>query len=143
MAGVNRTLEEHSVPPFPAGVEPDGLMKGFVDLVFRYGERFYIADYKSNHLGTGFEHYRQEQLKEAMLDHRYDLQYLIYTIALNRYLERRLRKYEYTTHFGGVYYLFLRGISPEAEKGNGVFFSRPEKELIETLDRYFKGEIQG
>lgn len=117
-----------------------GLMKGFVDLVFRFKERFYIADYKSNYLGFGSDHYGPDQLRQAMLEHRYDLQYLIYTVALHRYLSSRIAGYDYDSHFGGVYYLFLRGMNPECSTGNGVYSTRPPRELVEKMDSCFMGE---
>ena len=114
----------------------EGMMKGFIDLVFRIGERYYLADYKSNHLGDGFAAYGDEALREAMAEHRYDLQYLIYTVALHRHLKRSVAGYDYQRHFGGVYYLFLRGLTPRLP-GNGVYHDRPALALVEALDRYF------
>lgn len=114
-----------------------GIMVGFIDLVFEYQGRYYIADYKSNHLGDQLSDYSSPQLKSAMQQHRYDLQYLIYTVALHRYLKQRLADYDYSSHFGGVYYLFLRGITPQQGSGSGVFFDRPAQSLIEGLDKLF------
>ncbi len=114
-----------------------GIMTGFVDLIFEYQGRYYIADYKSNHLGEQLADYQPAQLEAAMQQHRYDLQYLIYTVALHRYLKQRLTGYEYERDFGGVYYLFLRGITPEQGSGSGVYFNKPEYELIEQLDQLF------
>jgi len=114
-------------------------MTGFVDLIFEYQGRYYIADYKSNHLGDQLADYQPAQLKAAMQQHRYDLQYLIYTVALHRYLKGRLLGYEYERDFGGVYYLFLRGITPEQGSDSGVYFNKPEYELIEQLDQLFAG----
>jgi len=116
-----------------------GLMKGFIDLVFRFQGRFFIADYKSNYLGARLRDYRTDQLGRAMEEHRYDLQYLIYTLALHRYLGRRIRDYDYDRYFGGVYYLFLRGMDPAAGPGNGVYFARPPRELIERFDACCRG----
>jgi exodeoxyribonuclease V beta subunit len=65
-----------------------------------------------------------------MIDHDYILQYLIYSIALDRHLTTRLEAYDYDEHFGGVYYLFLRGLAQAHEPGCGVFFDRPAGELI-------------
>ena len=76
-----------------------------------------------------------------MGEHRYDLQYLIYTVALHRYLASRVQDYTYEQHFGGVYYLFLRGIHPEYPAGNGVFATVPARALVEQLDTCFgRGE---
>jgi exodeoxyribonuclease V beta subunit len=111
----------------------EGLMRGFIDLVFQHQGRFYLADYKSNHLGNRPEEYHCEALEQAMQAHRYRLQYLIYTLALHRYLRQRLPDYDYQRHFGGVYYLFVRGIRPGSR--HGIFYDRPPLALIEALDR--------
>jgi exodeoxyribonuclease V beta subunit len=115
-----------------------GVMRGFMDLVFEHEGRYYIADYKSNYLGPRRELYGRDALCAAVSANRYDFQYLIYTVALHRYLRRRVPDYDYVRHFGGVYYLFLRGMSP-TDPGLGVYFDRPEAVLIETLDNLFAG----
>ena len=112
-----------------------GLLRGFIDLVFRHDGRFYVVDYKSNLLGSSFDDYSTTFMAEAIRDHGYDLQYLIYTLALHRYLRQRLPGYDYETHFGGVRYLFLRGMNPAAPAGTGVWSDRPSREIIERLDR--------
>ncbi|MDM8541865.1 exodeoxyribonuclease V subunit beta [Desulfococcaceae bacterium HSG9] len=109
-----------------------GYMHGFIDLVFQHDGRFYIIDWKSNHLGNTAAHYTTEILNQNMLDHYYNLQYHLYVVALHRYLERSLPGYDYKTHFGGVYYLFLRGIDPK-HHGSGVFYDRPVAGLVEEL----------
>jgi exodeoxyribonuclease V beta subunit len=114
-----------------------GLMKGFIDLVFRDGRRWYIVDYKSNHLGNRLEDYDHAGLRRAMRRHRYDLQYLIYTVALHRYLLLRLPQYDYDSDFGGVYYLFLRGMRPEHGPAYGVYADRPDRAAVEALDVLF------
>jgi exodeoxyribonuclease V beta subunit len=109
-----------------------GYMKGFVDLVFEAGGRYYIADYKSNWLGNAYANYAPGRLAAAMAREHYYLQYLIYTVALHRYLKQRLPDYDYETHFGGVYYLFLRGIRPGQK--TGIFWDRPGLGLVEGLE---------
>jgi len=113
-------------------------MKGFIDLVFRYQGKYYIADYKSNHLGNELNSYRPDQLAGAMAEHRYDMQYLIYTVALHRYLEKRIINYDYSRHFGGVYYLFLRGMNESEGPNSGIFTCKPPGPLILALDQYFR-----
>lgn len=113
-----------------------GMLKGFIDLVFEWQGRFYVLDYKSNWLGDTTQAYSPQALEMAMCEHRYDLQYQLYSLALHRYLKCRLPNYQYETHFGGVYYLFLRGMDPTLE-GNGVFFTRPDTGFITALDRLF------
>ncbi len=111
----------------------NGFMKGFIDLVAQDGERFYIIDYKSNWLGDQMQDYARPGLIEAIAREHYYLQYLIYCLALHRYLALRLPGYAYERHFGGVYYLFLRGIRPPERYG--IYHDRPALALIETLDR--------
>lgn len=112
----------------------DGIMTGLIDLVFEYDDRFWLVDYKSNHLGDTPQSYAPAKLDEAIRHHQYDLQYLIYGVALNRYLQTRLPAYDYETHFGGVCYLFLRGMQGAGAPASGVFFDRPEKSFVERLD---------
>jgi exodeoxyribonuclease V beta subunit len=118
------------------------MLKGFIDLVFEHQGRYYILDWKSNHLGDEAAAYTPDALQQAMLEHRYDLQYQIYALALHRFLQSRIAGYRYEEHFGGVYYLFLRGIDPKAssEQGCGIFYTRPSQQLIEELDALFAGQ---
>ncbi|MBL4799039.1 MAG: exodeoxyribonuclease V subunit beta [Oleispira sp.] len=115
-----------------------GQLKGFIDLIFRHDNRYYVADYKSNYLGDQISDYQPESLIEAMEHHQYDLQYWIYTIAVDQYLSRRIPNYDYDTHFGGVYYLFLRGMNGKSD-GEGVFFTRPEKSQLEKWRHWLLG----
>ncbi|MFW5451737.1 MAG: exodeoxyribonuclease V subunit beta [Methylophagaceae bacterium] len=115
-----------------------GFMKGFIDLVFEYQGRFYIVDYKSNHLGNSEQDYQSEALNEAMIAHDYPLQYLIYSLALHRYLKLRLPNYDPEQHLGGAYYLFIRGMKPEWNQA-GIFYDKPSKALLEALDQCLKG----
>ncbi len=136
----NRALADFSIPPLPDQQETlQGLMVGFIDLVYRRNGCYFVADYKSNHLGGSAADYRPENLQAAMLEHRYDLQYLIYTLALHRFLSSRIAEYDYEAHFGGVRYLFLRGMDPENPPGTGIFSTRPPLALINRLDRCCRG----
>lgn len=116
-----------------------GMLKGFIDLVFRWQGRYYLLDYKSNWLGESSEAYTQEAMAQAMQSHRYDLQYQLYTLALHRYLRHRLPGYDYEKHFGGVVYLFLRGVDP-AHPTQGIFTTRPDIRLINQMDALFAGQ---
>jgi exodeoxyribonuclease V beta subunit len=110
-----------------------GMVRGFMDMVFEHGGRHYLVDWKSNHLGNRVEDYGPKSLKTAMENNLYPLQYLLYTVALNRYLSLRVRNYEYATHFGGVIYVFLRGVSPERGEAFGYFRDIPPAEMIDEL----------
>jgi exodeoxyribonuclease V beta subunit len=110
-----------------------GFMKGFIDLVFQFKSRFYLVDWKSNFLGSRIEDYGQEALSATMVEDYYVLQYHIYAVALNQYLYLRLPGYDYDTHFGGVYYIFLRGVDPDSGPEYGIYRDRPSADLIKEL----------
>lgn len=113
-----------------------GFMKGFIDLIFEVNGRFYLADYKSNWLGDEPGSYSSECLVQVMAQHAYYLQYLFYTVALHRYLSLRLPDYNYEQHFGGVFYLFVRGMQPATGSECGVYWDKPSKQVIDALDHY-------
>jgi exodeoxyribonuclease V beta subunit len=110
-----------------------GYMKGYMDMVFRYGNRFYLVDWKSNFLGARVTDYNTDALSRVMAESFYFLQYHIYTVALNKFLQLRMPDYKYETHFGGVYYLFLRGMDPTRGHDYGIYYDRPEERLVEDL----------
>src|SRR5690554_4645926 len=114
----------------------NGMFKGFIDLLFSVDGRYYVADYKSNHLGANSAAYTEQAMESAVLKHRYDLQYVLYSLALHRLLRGRLPDYDYEQHFGGVVYLFLRGIEGPQQ---GVHYQRPPLELLGALDALFAG----
>ncbi|MCH8557555.1 MAG: exodeoxyribonuclease V subunit beta [Balneolia bacterium] len=119
----------------------NGFMTGFIDLLFEHEGKFYILDYKSDHLGDKPESYEPEALKAVMHERGYVFQYHIYLVALMRFLKLKLGdEFRYENHIGGAYYLFLRGIQPGDDNAGGIYFDNPSKEIIEELDSYFKGE---
>ncbi len=109
-----------------------GYLSGFVDLVCRYRGKYYIIDYKTNYLGEYLHDYGRKQLQAAMADHNYGLQYWIYSLVLHRFLLGSLENYKYDEMFGGVFYLFARGMRPEFP-GNGVYFDRPQEDVLTAL----------
>jgi len=117
-----------------------GFLKGFIDLVFTHDQRFYLVDWKSNHLGSAPPDYRRDRLREVMLQERYTLQYLLYTVALHHYLAGRLAHYSYEEHFGGLFYIFLRGVSREHGPACGIYHDRPDARLVEELGRVLVAE---
>lgn len=123
-------------PPLLPG-QLNGMLKGFIDLVFEHEGRFHVLDYKSNWLGASDEAYRGETMQAAVLAHRYELQYLFYLLALHRLLKVRLPDYDYDRHVGGALYLFLRG---SGAPSRGVFAARPPRAVIEALDAAFSGQ---
>lgn len=126
----------HHLPSEPLQFEQiQGMVRGSIDLVFRHNGKYYLVDYKSNFLGSTLDDYNQEVLKREMLHSHYDWQYLIYTLALHRYLQSVVPHYDYARDFGGGFYLFLRGMNGEPQ--SGVFYDRPSVELITELDGVF------
>ena len=117
-----------------------GMLKGFIDLVFVADGKYYVLDYKSNHLGDSLDHYNMESMTEMMIDHRYDFQYQLYSLALHRLLKTRLPNYDFEQHFGGAFYLFLRGMDKKSDGGEGIFYNRPSFAFITQLDELFHGE---
>jgi exodeoxyribonuclease V beta subunit len=115
----------------------NGMLKGFIDLVFEHNGRYYVLDYKSNTLGEDNSAYTDQAMGNAILDKRYDLQYVLYLLALHRLLKARLPDYDYDRHIGGAVYLFLRGIDSST---GGAFTDKPPRALIEQLDALFDGE---
>jgi exodeoxyribonuclease V beta subunit len=109
-----------------------GFMIGTIDLLADFEGRYFLLDYKSNHLGNTVDRYAAPLLADAMADGHYYLQYLIYAVAVNRYLKARMPGYAYEQHFGGVLYLFLRGIREGDQQG--AFFDRPSQELMLALE---------
>jgi exodeoxyribonuclease V beta subunit len=113
-----------------------GFMRGFIDLIFAHEQKYYLIDWKSNLLGKSREDYTTQKLRQVMLDDYYFLQYYLYTLALHRYLSYRIKDYDYHKHFGGIYYLFLRGIDASAGPRYGVFHDLPPWEVIKGLENY-------
>ncbi|MBU4471548.1 MAG: exodeoxyribonuclease V subunit beta [Proteobacteria bacterium] len=111
-----------------------GFMRGFIDMVFSHNGRYYIVDWKSNFLGSTLEDYTSENILRAMTLHQYFVQYHIYAVALNRFLASKLEGYDFEKNFGGVFYLFIRGIDTNRAPGNGVFFHRPDPHTLHLLN---------
>ncbi|MZI91726.1 exodeoxyribonuclease V subunit beta [Vibrio sp. CAIM 722] len=138
---LNRITQRHDPLSAKAGnlgfSTVQGMLKGFIDLVFEHQGKYYVLDWKSNHLGDEPEAYQGGRLESAMAEHRYDLQYQIYSLALHRFLRSRVANYDYEQHFGGVYYLFLRGI--DGQPNHGIFHAKPSKQFLTDLDQLIDG----
>jgi len=117
----------------------EGMMRGFIDMVYVHQGRYYLVDWKSNYLGPAPGDYRANRLGAVMAEKHYILQYHIYILALHRYLRLRLPGYDYETHFGGVQYLFLRGMDPKEGSGCGIYRDRPPWEVVRSMGQVFWG----
>ncbi len=120
--------------------EVRGLLKGYVDLAFGHGGRWWVADWKSNALGDDDGAYTPQALQAEMLRHRYDLQVALYLFALHRQLRARLPGYDWDRDVGGAAWLFLRG---QGGPCGGLHLERPPRALVEGLDRLFDGAGEG
>ncbi len=139
-AAIDRALRSHILPGEPrpalAPAQLNGMLKGFIDLVFEHQGRYYVLDYKSNALGTDDAAYDAAAMSTAALDKRFDLQCALYLLALHRLLRARLPDYDYDRHIGAAGSLFLRGLGGPA---GGVWALRPPRALVDTLDHLFAG----
>ena len=122
-------------------IHGDTLMKGFIDLIFQRDGRYHLVDWKSNFLGTHLEDYSQTALTEVMDREWYFLQYHLYVVALHRHLTFRLPNYDYDRDFGGVFYIFLRGVDPDKDSKAGVYVDRPSRDLILALDKFLMPDV--
>ena len=125
----------------PSYKKLSGMMHGFIDLIFEYQGKYYLCDYKSSHLGDNFKDYQFNALLDNVEKNYYDLQYLIYSLALHRYLKQTLADYDVNEHFGGVYYLYLRGMTTKPEHtGAGVYYRKITEQEINNLETLFSAE---
>jgi exodeoxyribonuclease V beta subunit len=131
----------------PAFGRLDGYLHGYIDLVCQHAGRWYVVDWKSNHLGASADRYAPHALAQVMDTTGYRLQALLYALALHRLLRARLPGYQPAQHFGGVHYLFVRGLRPgwRCDDGApcGAFFERPEPGLLQRLSTLFDGNEGG
>ena len=104
-----------------------------MDLVFMHEGRYYLIDWKSNHLGGSVGDYGQDALLKSMVRDNYILQYHLYCVALDQYLKQRLQGYNCDDHFGGVFYVYLRGVDPARGPEYGIFRARPDEEDLVKL----------
>ena len=115
-----------------------GLFKGFIDLMFEHEGRFYVLDYKSNWLGDTPGSYHSDALRDEMLAHRYELQGMLYLLALHRLLRARLgADYDPATRLGGFVCWFLRGTDGP---GAGIVHLPADPALLDRLDHLFACE---
>lgn len=119
--------------------EMRGYLTGYVDLICLKDGKYYIMDYKTNYLGGDLSTYQHNFLVDAMKSHNYGLQYWIYSMVLHRHLKNLLDDYSYDVHFGGVMYLFVRGLSPD-HPGSGVYSTLPDYETLLRLEALLSGD---
>ncbi|MFC1811842.1 exodeoxyribonuclease V subunit beta [Thermodesulfobacteriota bacterium] len=124
----SQRLEDLSFSP------SEGFMKGYIDMIFRSKDCYYLVDWKSNFLGARIKDYGKKVLENTMRNDFYILQYYLYTLALHLYLRSRVADYRYETHFGGVFYVFIRGVDTHRGSDYGIYTDLPSPRLIEALE---------
>ena len=112
--------------------EIEGIMNGKMDLFFLMNDKYYILDWKSNYLGDTLADYNEEKVAAAMSVNNYHLQYHLYTVAAKKYLSHCIKDFDYERDFGGVIYVFLRGVRMDSK--SGLFLHLPTKEIIEKFE---------
>ncbi len=126
---LNRVKQEDKITEMAFFYEQNerSLRTGFVDLFFRYNGKFYILDWKSNHLGYAVDNYNTQSVARAVAANHYTLQYTIYTRAALRYLQQKIQDFDPKRDFGGVFYLFIRGM----REGNttGIYYKNAAQVL--------------
>ncbi len=108
------------------------LMTGLVDLFFRYNEKYYILDWKSNFLGNTLQGYDWQAVDRAVRENHYNLQYRIYARAALLYLQQKKEGFDPSRHFGGIFYLFVRGM--RHGKTTGIYYKDAAQVLKEIGD---------
>lgn len=145
MQRVQQLFEEYGIDmPELLEAKSARYLNGSIDLVYFDGQRYHIADYKSNYLGAEQADYQQAQIAESMSLSSYWLQAALYLVALHRYLSVKLQDYDMQQHLGGASYLYLRGMNGQAQQG--YFYWKPEDEFILRLDAilgYFSEDKAG
>jgi len=148
-AALAQVLRKHPLPHIPMDY-PDrlaglsirafrGYLNGSIDLVFRVGEVWHLADHKSNNLGPSTTDYTPQRMGIAMADAHYVLQAIIYQVALHQYLRWRVPDRVTTDLLGGVFYLFLRGMHPDHPANAGVWGATLSAAAITDLVELFEG----
>ena len=137
----DQTSQQHRVH-LPSYQQLKGMMHGFIDLIFQANGKYYVCDYKSSHLGDNYSDYNDAAMRKNIEKNHYDLQYLIYALALHRHLKYALADYDPELHFGGIYYLYLRGMTDQNDhQGCGVYHRQITLEELAQLDNIFAGEL--
>jgi len=105
-------LEEFEMVP--------GFLKGVIDLIFTWKGKYFIADWKTNRLGSSVDSYTRDKVGDSMWDHHYFLQGEIYAQAWKRYL-KFIDQRPFEECFGGIFYLYLRGLEPRRQPPTGIY----------------------
>lgn len=111
-------------------------INGLIDMVFRKDGKYYILDWKSNKLD-----YFSGELFNKAVEETYGMQFEIYQLAFIQYLQSVMGKsFDYDKHFGGVYYIYLRGLKENDE--SGIYYSKPDYEKYKKLSAAYEQLVE-
>ncbi len=119
-----------------------GFLNGVIDFIFIYNNKYFIVDYKTNLLGNNYYNYNNNILYKFIYSNNYNIQYYFYSLALHNYLKLSVKKYDFNIHFGGIYYIFLRGLFLDCKNNSftGIFYTKPSYLLINKLNKFLKNK---
>ena len=131
--------EKYGTTPLEDEMISKGFLNGAIDLVAKTGDKYYIIDWKSNNLGDDFSDYGKENIEAEMKKHNYYLQYMLYLAAFDNYMRKVDANYSYEKNFGGIRYVFLRGVKTGSDE-TGIFYDRPTESDLRKIQKLFEGE---
>ena len=131
--------DDHKTEELDDGTVKQGFLHGFIDLVAKIEGKYYIIDWKSNNLGSRFADYENDGLVKEMKKHNYYLQYMLYLAAFDNYMTTVDPEYSYEKNFGGIKYVFLRGVKEGSNK-TGIFQDRPDEQKLRKIQRLLEGK---
>ncbi len=105
-----------------------GYIKGFIDFVFKRDKLMYFADWKGDLLPS----YEPAAVAQHV-DRHYRLQARIYSVGVVRLLAIHNER-DYDARFGGLLYVFLRGVTHPGDGKAGFYFARPSWNEIVTYE---------
>ncbi|MGM0609301.1 MAG: hypothetical protein ACQESP_12905, partial [Candidatus Muiribacteriota bacterium] len=108
-----------------------GFISGLADLIIKYENKYYIIDWKSSYLGEKINDYSYKKIEDNIIKRNYFIQYWIYSEALHKHLKNTIKNYSYQEHFGGVFYIYTRGVNPDYPE-NGIYFTKLPEDFLES-----------
>lgn len=122
-----------------------GFLHGYIDLVAKVDDKYYIIDWKSNNLKEAddpedpYSAYNAKGIEKEMKKHNYYLQYMLYLASFDRYMQSVDKNYSYEKNFGGIRYVFLRGVNAGSDE-TGIFSDRPAESELRKIQELFEGK---
>ncbi len=121
---------------FRSGADIEGgFVTGIVDLLFEYDGKVYFADWKSD-----LAHPFDQGALDDMVQARYETQANLYTLAVCRMLGIDEQQ-AYDNHFGGYFYFFIRGMTPD-EPGRGIYGGKLRWTDLEAYEQSLFNVVQ-